>query len=239
MLIAVPSKGRPNTLKTLRVIPSATLYVPRNEAESYRACNPKTEVVSVPNEVKGITKTRNWILNNTDHRRVMFIDDDVKVCGWKEALPHNFATRTLSEDQWLDEFTKLFDLTEQLGLRVFGIATQSAPRAVYTYKPFLFHTYVTASCMGLINTKRTRFDESFPVKEDYELNLRLLKEDGAILGARYIYWENEHWAQAGGCKDYRTQAMELDAIIRLKKMYPGMISQIKRGGSEYSIRLDF
>jgi len=93
--------------------------------------------------------------------------------------------------------------------------------------------------MGILNDGRTRFDESFPVKEDYELCLRCIKEDGGILGARYLYWHNEHWTGEGGCKDYRTQAMEEKAINKLMSMYPGFIRRVTRGGAEYSINLDF
>jgi len=77
------------------------------------------------------------------------------------------------------------------------------------------------------------------VKEDYELCLRHIKERGGIVAARYVFWQNEHWKKSGGCVDYRTQAMEADCIRRLMRMYPGMIRQVKKGGSKYSIMLDF
>lgn len=241
MIIAIPSKGRPNLVRSLSAIPSAVIYCPENERDAYSRCNPRTKVVGVPSQIIGITKTRNWILDNTPSPRVVFIDDDLKKCGWSEATETRFIGKRLTEPQWLDEFMKLFDITEQMGLRIFGLDTLGEPRAIYTYKPFVFHTYVTASCMGILNrgSNRARFDETFPVKEDYELTLRCIKEDGAVLGARYLYWANYHWAQPGGCRDYRTQAMEYAAILRLKHMYPGMISRVIKGGSSYSIRLDF
>jgi hypothetical protein len=93
--------------------------------------------------------------------------------------------------------------------------------------------------MGMFADAGLRFDESFKVKEDYELCLRCIKEDGGVLAARYLYWENEHWGTEGGCKDYRTQAMEEEAIKMLMRRYKGMIRKITRGGSEYSIELEF
>jgi hypothetical protein len=39
-----------------------------------------------------------------------------------------------------------------------------------------------------------------------------MKEDGSIVTARYLYWENSHWKNKGGCLTYRTQVMELQAI---------------------------
>lgn len=237
MKIAIPSKGRPGKVKTLEIIPGATLYVPVYELEDYRKfC--MGEVVPVPKEIKGITQTRNWILRNEADPNIVFIDDDLHKCGWREIFSHHMEDRKLTEPQWIREFEKLFDLTYGMEYRMWGIATTGEIRAIYPYKPILWNSYVTASCCGIINDGKTYFDESFPVKEDYELCLRLIKEDGGIVAARHIYWENLHWKDEGGCGDYRTQEMEADCISRLQKMYPGMIRQITKGGSEYSISLN-
>jgi len=241
MLIAIPSKGRANGVKSLRQLPtSATLFVPATEADAYRASNPGVEVVEVPNDVHGITRTRNWILDYTDEPRVVFVDDDLKRAGWLQALPFRFrVVDDMPEADLLNEWCKLFDLTEQMKYRIWGVSTISAPRAVYPYKPFIWHTYVTASCMGMLNLPGFRFDERYPVKEDYELCLRCIKEDGGLVGARYLFWENSHWTDEGGCKDYRSQEMERQCTQQLIDDYPGMIRKVTRGGSEFSIHLDF
>jgi len=240
MLVAIPSKGRASAVKSLRQLPtSAVLFVPEAEAMAYGKCNPGVEVVAVPDSVAGITRTRNWILDNTAEPRVVFVDDDLKTAGWLEALPFRWRVNRLTEDELLAEWCRLFELTEQMQYRIWGVATNSAPRAVYPYRPFIFHTYATASCMGMLNLPGFRFDESFPVKEDYELCLRCIKEDGGILGARHLFWENNHWTDEGGCKDYRSAEMETDCIERLIAMYPGMIRKVTRGGSEFSISLEF
>jgi hypothetical protein len=239
MLIAVPSKGRPGKVKTLKVIPSATVFVPDNEVPAYREFYPAAKIQGVPTSVSGITKTRNWILENADDDSVVMIDDDVKVCGWVELQEEKSRHKKLEEKVWLAECKKLFEITRQMKYRLWGIATQSAPRSVYPYKPFLFRSYVTASFCGICNESGIRFDESFRVKEDYELNLRCVKEDGGVVAARYLYWENSHWSDDGGCKDYRTQKMEKECIDRLKAKYPSMVKRIVRGGSEFSIELVF
>ena len=238
MIVAIPSKGRAGKIKSQKIIPSALLYVPENEVEGYKQTGGKN-VVAVPNDVRGITKTRNWILDNTEDPWVVMIDDDVMTHGWIKLFTFRTTKIPLDEKEWLGEWRKLFELTEDRGYRIWGVATDGAPQSVYPWKPFLWRTYITASCMGILNDGRTRFDENFPVKEDYELCLRCIKEDGGIVGARYIHWRNDHWKSAGGCKDYRTQEMELMAIRRLMRLYPGMIRKITRGGSEFSIELDF
>jgi TET-associated glycosyltransferase-like protein len=238
VIVAIPSKGRPTRVKSQKIIPSARVYVPALEADAYRRCGVEN-VFPVPDRVRGITATRNWILDSTRDPRVVFIDDDVKACGWFELLDQRGKLRRLNEAEWLGEFTKLFDLTEQLHYRLWGLQTDGALRAVYPFKPFLFRSYVTGSCMGVVNSSGIRFDESFPVKEDYELCLRCIREDGGILAARYIFWSTNHWTDKGGCRDYRTQSMEMEAVDQLMERYPGFIRRVTRGGSEYSIDLDF
>ncbi|MEI8293040.1 MAG: hypothetical protein WCG66_03815 [bacterium] len=236
MIIAIPSKGRAGRTKTLSVLPNATLFVPALEAESYRLTGAKN-VIGVPDDVRGITKTRNWILKNTDDPHIVMIDDDVKAQGWVKLNEEKSQHKKLNESAWLSEFEKLFDITYGMSFRIWGVATQSAPRSVYPYRPLLWRSYITASCMGIINEGRTFFDESFPVKEDYELNLRCIKEDGGIVAARHIYWENSHWHDEGGCHDYRTQKLEADCIKKLEVMYPGMIKVTKRANSEFCIAI--
>lgn len=237
MLIAMPSKGRAGKTKSDRYITDAVAFVPESEAKSYERSG-VSQVVGVPQEIMGITKTRNWILDNADDEWVVFVDDDLKTAGWIELLEFKSKSRHLSGYEMVAEWVKLFDITEELNLRIWGIANDGATRSVYPWSPFIFHTYVTGSCMGILN-RGTRFDEDFEIKEDYELCLRCITEDGGIVGARYLYWINSHWADEGGCKEYRTQEMELETIERLIKMYPGLIRQVTRGGSEFSIELEF
>lgn len=237
MLIAIPSKGRAGKVKSLKVLPQAVLFVPEYEVKDYKKAQ-YPNIVGVPGDVKGITKTRNWILKESKDEEVVFIDDDVKIAGWRKLHSHHVESKSLNPKQWDREFNKLFELTRDLNYRLWGIGTDEATRSQYPYKPFLWNSYVTASCCGIINDGRTYYDESFPVKEDYELCLRLMKEDGGTVGARHIYWHNSHWTDPGGCTDYRTQQMEKDCIYRLKDMYPGMVRQITRGGSGYSISIN-
>jgi hypothetical protein len=48
---------------------------------------------------------------------------------------------------------------------------------------------------------------------------------------------NNHWHDDGGCKDYRTQAMETDCIRRLRRAYPGLVRVAQRKGSDWAIEI--
>lgn len=237
MLIAIPSKNRAGKTTTNKILPNiGTFFVPESEVHQYSNIK---NIVGVPKDIQGITNTRNWILNNTNEKWVVFLDDDAKNVGWtKLGERKSYKMEEREEGFWAEEFLKAFDLTEQLGYKLWGVKTEAAPRSVYPYKPILTKTYLTASCMGMINDGEFLFDENFKVKEDYEICLRHIVKYGGILGIRYIHWENEHWTTEGGCKDYRTVQMEKDAIKRLAQMYPGMIRSAKRKANQFTIQLN-
>lgn len=234
--IAVPSKGRAGRVRTQKVFPSCRVYVPALEAPAYRKAGAKN-VVAVPDDVRGITRTRNWILRHAKTRRVVMIDDDVISHGYTKLHPRAAQDIRLTEPEWLAEFRKLFEVTEQLQYRIWGVRTDGATRSCYPFLPFRFRCYITASCMGIVNDGRTLFDEAYPVKEDYELAARCIKEDGGVLSAQYLFWHNEHWLTAGGCRDYRTQGMERDCIRRLLAAYPGLVRASDRLGHGYSVEI--
>lgn len=237
MLIAVPSKNRAGRTTTNKVLPNyATFFVPESEVHNYKYIK---NVVGVPKNVKGITETRNWILKNTEERLVVFLDDDVKSCGYTKLEKYNAKQIKINDEGfWYEEFVKCFDTCEQIGYKIWGLKTESNPKSVYPYKPFLFKTYVTASCMGIINDGEFFFDERYKVKEDYEICLRHIKKYNGILGVRYMHWENEHWTTEGGCRDYRTIQLEREAIKMLNKEYPSMILKAKRKANEFTITLN-
>jgi hypothetical protein len=239
MLFAIPSKGRAGKVKTTEILVDAVLYVPANEVKAYEKSNPSQKVIGVPAAVRGITKTRNFILKGSDDKRVVMIDDDVLAQGWVKMYAEKSVHQKFTQQHWDKICRNMFDVIEDLNWKIWGIATQGAPRAVYPYKPFLSRSYITASFMGIVNDGTMLFDESFPVKEDYEIGLRHVKEYGGVLCARHCYWGNSHWSDDGGCKDYRSGVVELDCINKLIELYPGQIRRITRGGSTYSIDLEF
>lgn len=240
MLIAIPSKSRPWKSKSKELLKSALLFVPEREEKMYRKIY-GDDVVAVPDEVRGITPTRNWILDQYDGEDVVFVDDDLKQTGWVVTSKDGKKKHVHfgSESEVMEEFGKCFEVCKGMGYKIFGWKTESSPMSQYDEKPFLFKTYVTASCMGIVNDTDLRFDEAFKVKEDYEISCRHIEKYGGILGVRYVYWENRHWDTNGGCGDYRTDSMERDCIERLIRKYPNFVKSVKRRNSQYCIKLMF
>lgn len=236
MKVCIPSKGRAGACASLKILPSAYVFVPASEGAAYRRFY--QNVIDVPIEIRGITATRNFILNHFPGEYIVMIDDDVKAAGFIDMGSRKGVQIKIGDESvWEGEFKKWFAMCDAMGYKIWGLKTESARRSTYPYRPFLTKTYVTASCMGIVNDGKYRFDEDFKVKEDYEICLRHIKNEGGILGVRYMHWENEHWEKAGGCKAYRTVEMERDAIKRLIKMYPGMVKSVTMKNSIFTIKL--
>lgn len=238
MLIAIPSKGRPGKSASKELLKSGVLFVPKSEEKYYRRTY--QDVVGVPDEVRGITPTRNWILKNTNERYVVMVDDDLKVAGYFHCLGSDFFKKRITEERTLLRVAEqAFETLEGLGWKIFGVKPESRTVSQNNESPFLLKTFITANFIGIINDGSMYFDETFKVKEDYEIGLRHIARYGGVLGLRYLYWEEEHWETEGGCKDYRTNAIEIESISRLIKMYPKFIKQAKKRGSVYDIKLNF
>ena len=239
MLVAIPSKSRPYPSKTKELMKSGVLFVPACELADYKKVY--NEVIGVPDEVKGITATRNWILKNTDERWVLFIDDDLDTQGRfvLKNKGYGIKPKKMTEREWLQEIERLFELTESLGYKICGVNTEGQKLSAHIEKPFIFRNYVLGSFMGIVNDGSIYFDETYRVKEDYEISLRHIETYGGILRARHLWWMNSHWTDAGGCKDYRSDQMERETINRLIRRYPKFVRKVTHKASQYCIQLHF
>lgn len=221
---------------TTKVFPDAYIYVPENEVSQYKMYK---NVVGVPNEIRGITKTRNYILQN-NKCNVMFIDDDMEYGGWIEKFKESYKVRRFkTSKQFTDEFDKLFDMTYQLDYKIFGLFTVGNNLTQYAYQPIILHGVALGSCMGIINDGTYYFKDEYEVKEDYELSMRHIKDRGGLLRANYIFMQHEHQKMSGGCKDSRRIEKEKVALKMLVKEYPGWIKEAKHRGSEFALQLNY
>jgi hypothetical protein len=235
--IAIPSKGRAGLISSHKIFKSATLYIPESELMQYSIYENK--IVTIPISVKGITATRNWILKHNHNKNVFFLDDDLQYGGYVERSDLKYKIKRVEDERiYITELIKLFEVTEQTKSKIFGLFTVGNNLTNYAYSPFLFNGVCLGSCMGIINDGSYYFDESFEVKEDYELTLRHLTERGLTVRSNILFMQHEHTQLKGGCRDSNRIDKEKKAIKRLIKMYPGMIKEAKHRGTSFSIQLN-
>ena len=234
--IAIPSKGRAGLITSHDIFKSAVIYIPENEINQYSIYTNK--IVGVPIEVKGITATRNWILKN-NNCNIFFLDDDFEYGGYVERTEEKYKVKRVKEENvYISEIEKLFAITEQSNSKIFGLFTVGNNLTNYAYNPFLFNGVCLGSCMGIINDGSYYFDETFEVKEDYELTLRHYTERGITVRSNILFMQHEHTQTRGGCRDSNRIDKEKKAIKKLITMYPNMIKEAKHRGTQFSIQLN-
>jgi len=236
--IAIPSKGRAGLITTQKVFKSATLYVPQSELMQYSIYSNK--LILIPNEVKGITATRNWILNHNANKNVFFIDDDLQYFGYVERSDLKYKVKRLTDEQTAYlEIKKMFEIACQMNAKLIGFFTVGNNLSNYPNNPFLFNGVCLGSCMGIINDGTYYFNEDYEVKEDYELTLRNLKDGRATIRTNILFMQHEHTQLKGGCRSNNRIDKEKKAISKLIKEYPGMIKEAKHRGTSFTIQLNY
>jgi hypothetical protein len=234
--IAIPSKGRAGLITSHEIFKSAIIYVPENEVKQYSIY--RNKIVGIPIEIKGITAARNWILKNNDCN-IFFLDDDFLVGGYYEKTDEKYKVKRIKDESiYIVELQKLFEVSEQCNSKIFGLFTVRNAMSNYSYNPFLFNGVCLGSCMGIINDGSYYFDETFEVKEDYELTLRHFTERGITVRSNIIFMQHEHTQLRGGCRDSNRIAKEKTAVKKLITMYPGMIKEAKHRGTSFAIQLN-
>jgi hypothetical protein len=235
--VCIPSKSRASLMTSHKIFKSAYIYVPESEVSIYKSVC-KNKIIGVPISVRGITSTRNWILKNTEED-VFFIDDDLLYGGYiTRDLEKYKVVRVNDEDTYIKEIGKLFEVSYQMDSKICGFFTTGNNLTNYSYTPFLFNGVCLGSCMGIINDGTYYFDESFLVKEDYELSIRHIVERGLTIRSNILFLQHEHTQLEGGCRDDSRIEKEKDAIKRLVEKYPGCIKEAKHRGTGFSIQLN-
>ena len=235
--IAIPSKGRAGLITSQKIFKSATLYIPESELMQYSIYSNK--IVTIPIEIKGITATRNWILKHNHNKNVFFLDDDLQYGGYIQRTDLKYKVlKVIDENIYIKEIQKLFEIAYQSNSKILGFFTVGNNLTNYSYSPFLFNGVCLGSCMGIINDGSYYFDETFEVKEDYELTLRHLVERGISIRSNILFMQHEHTQTRGGCRDSNRIDKEKKAIKKLIEKYPGMIKEAKHRGTSFSIQLN-
>ena len=236
-VIAIPSKGRAGLITTQSIFESAILYVPESEQMQYSVYKNKLELV--PNSIKGITATRNYILKHNQGRNVFFIDDDLQYFGYVERSQFKYKVKRLTDEETaLKVIDQLFEVTYQMGAKINGLFTVGNNLTNYSYNPFLFNGVCLGSCMGIINDGTYYFNEEYEVKEDYELTLRNIKDGRPTVRTNILFMQHEHTQTTGGCRDSNRIDKEKKALKMLLTEYPNMIKEAKHRGTNFSIQLN-
>jgi len=231
--VVIPSYRRGHKRSpTQTYLPFAKLIVAQAEADEYRASG--NEIVICPNEAQGnLCRVRNWILDHWhDARGVLILDDDYSYIGkWNG---RDFVAQTAEE---IAEFIEQgFGMAEELGAYLWGINCTFDKGAYREFTPFSTTAYIGGPFQAVRPATDLRYDETLPLKEDYDFTLQHLERYRRVLrfnAYAYIVKQNE---QAGGCATYRTMDRERAQFEGLQKKWGGGIVRRDAGGDKRMVR---
>lgn len=210
-----PSYKRPERSITQKIYPMVKLVVSESEAEEYRKNG--NDVIQCPDSAQGnVCRVRNWILDNLfgDNDCVVIMDDDCSYVGrWEEQKYIKFDQEDLEE---FSERTAI--LCEELGFKLWGLNCITDKGAYREYTPYGFLQFIGAPFTGHLKGG-LRFDESLPLKEDYDLTLQNIQRFGGCLRVNYASYNVKQSEQEGGCATYRNMAREKEQFYRLVKKW--------------------
>lgn len=213
-MIYSPSYLRHDKATTHRVFPEVTYCVHEKDSENYKKQGLKTKIV--PDSLIGnVARVRNWILNNTEEKIILMVDDDLTQFNWIEDGAQERECKPLNTDdlRWLIYQGMIF--LSDTDFHLFGVNIQDDPRFYRKNMPFSFTLPVLGPFSLIKKNKLIRYDESLPLKEDYDFFLQNVKHFGGAIRLNPVHYKCDHQKLSGGCQQYRTKSFEKENMDRL------------------------
>jgi hypothetical protein len=254
MLIAIPSRGRPDWKKqvTLRNFINmkckrpVTLCIPDDPTEGRRYRNNvitelqnrgvNVSIEYVPKEYDGISRTREWILTQlsikTGEHFVLMLDDDMDFC-----YRPNMTDPALETIKDLERFEAMLDTLEQWltdGFVHIGLAARQGSNHFLGPEPFrdvtrMMNAYAyDTQALKELNVEMGRIS----VMEDFDLTLQLLRKGYPNRVSYQYVWNQRGSGAEGGCSSYRTAELQTKSAQLLQQYHPEYVSLVtKSAGS--------
>jgi len=205
------SRGRHSTITTHNFLKDCIVLVPESERDKYKKVVKNHKIETVPDDLIGLAKVRNYCIDNYKEDVVM-IDDDItafySVCR-KKAMK-------IKDSSVINEIINhCYVAAHDSGAVLFGFNQTSDPRKYSPHYPILLKGWV-GSIVGVIG-KEYKFDERLKVRVDVDFSLVQLYEKRFIwIDNRFSFFSHKNY-NAGGSSALRSNE-NLQNDKRLLKM---------------------
>jgi hypothetical protein len=232
-MIYIHTLGRSNNQPTLLFLQTAGfqphLVVQAHEAVEYRVIYKNTPLVVLPESIRTLSPTRQWLLENCPERFMFLMDDDLRF-SYKDP-----------EDR-----TKLLNARPENIRNMMGAMVSKLQRYAHVgisaregnnRKPESY--YKNERMMRVLAYDRDRIPEDcrfdrVPAKQDFDMTLQLLRR-GLANCVIYEYAQDQVAGSnsRGGCSVYRTEEMADEAARELKRLHPKFVRLVEKDNSNW------
>lgn len=215
IVLCSPSYKRPNKILT-KTRYKANYFVDEGEFEAYAQNNPEESIVAMPKGVQGnISRVRNWIIDYCakNYDAVVFIDDDNQGIGVFTKSGHVVFNQKELEERIFG----MYEVMELLGAKACGVANNQDTGNYIPETPIGFTNYIAAPFLMVSTDNECRFDETMPLKEDYDFFIQNCRKYRKVVRFNNYFYRTLQGKNTGGCADYRTMENEnrqLDLLIK-------------------------
>ena len=213
LTIAAPSWKRATSCFSHEYLPDLQYVVCTDQADGYRERG--LPVWECPDSAQGnLCRVRNWIMDNCPTKWLLLIDDDLSALG----RFNGHKRKRMSTDEAMDAILAGFELAEEFGVKFWGVNCLPDKGAYREYTPFSLNNYIGGPFQAFIDMD-LRYDESLPLKEDYDLTLQVMNKYRKALRINYLHYEVKQATNTGGCASYRTITREKEQFDLLQKKW--------------------
>lgn len=234
--LVIMSRGRAQTMTSHRLFPTATILVPESERPLYACIALDGEPIAprietIPDDVRGISAVRNWIVRHFPEEALVMIDDDIKACVALVSL----RCRKLLPEEIVAMITNTAHCAAGAGARLFGWHQRSDPKLLQRNDPFGLHHWV-GGVVGVIG-KEPRWDELLRCKCDIDACLTEFMERRIVWQDARFCFVQERDKNLGGNSLFRSEDRIAIEKRHLKRKWKGHI-QFENYKSQERVAID-
>jgi len=218
--IVIPSMDRHDRVKVKKILKNCIICVPETQKSLYLQYNSDYEILSHPDNLKGLAAKRQWIYEK--FKNVFMIDDDVTSCLRVYEKP---ATK-LKNNEVEDIIQNCANICQMSGAFLFGFNHQKNDVFYPCHKPFSLSGYIPGHAIGILWNKTLNFGKLTAVEDYYISCINAYYNRKAFIDNRFIFVQEKTYKNVGGLSNYRTNETEKTDTLELRKIF-GEVIQLK------------
>jgi hypothetical protein len=228
--IVCPSMGRADDVLTNKIVKDLIIVCPEDEVDKYKEYN-DNEIIGHPKEVKGITATRQFIIETFEN--VFMLDDDVLVM---RKLYDETPYDTRDNEEIVNVINRTADTCRQIGAYYFGFSSYRQPKDFKSQKPFRFTGFVSGSNTGFLKGHNLKYDIGISDADDYYMScMNVYKNRYMCIDMRYAFVTYENFNCKGGAAQYRNSNTMKEDTLYLRELFGEVIHMKKPTNSKKNI----
>ena len=226
--LAIPSLSRSELIKKHPLLKESIVCVRETQEDMYRKAIPDADIRVMPDSVKNLGGTRNWILDNVREPGddfLFLLDDDITAVWYLMSRKSPIIT---DPKYMLEVIEHTGRLAQDAKAGVFGYSHVLKPQFRHGLTVVGLRSWVSGHAMGIVDTD-LRFDEDMTTKGDFDMSLQSIVKSRLCWQDRRWHFAHEAWVTPGGQTMFRTKDVDLQDTEYLRQKWGRSI--VNAGGS--------